>query len=142
MSFGQVGQTDVRTERSSVRRWQAPVLIGAAILLNVGVSQLVQQILHWPLWLDSIGTILVGALLGPLAGAATGVATNLLVGVVSDNHAALPLPSRRRSSAGRPAMRRSLAPLIGCGAWCSPVCWWASAPRSSLPPSPPMSLAG
>lgn len=89
MSSGQVGQTAVRTARS-VRRWQTPVLIAAAILLNVGVGHLVQQVLHWPLWLDSIGTILVGALLGPLAGAATGVATNLLVGVVTDNHAALP----------------------------------------------------
>ncbi len=66
------------------------LLIGAALLLDFGVGYLAGQLLQLPLWLDSISTILVGALLGPLAGAATGVAANLLVGVVTDNHAALP----------------------------------------------------
>jgi energy-coupling factor transport system substrate-specific component len=48
------------------------LLIAAAIILNIALGHLVQNILKWPLYLDSIGTILVGALLGPLAGAATG----------------------------------------------------------------------
>jgi PAS domain S-box-containing protein len=76
---------------SSRSSWvRALLLATAAIGINIALGYLVRHVLQWPLWLDSIGTILVGALLGPLAGAATGVATNLLVGVVTDNHAALP----------------------------------------------------
>ena len=70
--------------------WRALLLIGLAIVVNIAVGRLVREVLHWPLWLDSIGTVLVGALLGPLAGAATGAATNLLVTIFADNRAALP----------------------------------------------------
>jgi energy-coupling factor transport system substrate-specific component len=38
----------------------------------------VQTVLKLPIYLDSIGTILVGVLAGPLAGALTGVLTNLI----------------------------------------------------------------
>jgi PAS domain S-box-containing protein len=56
------------------------VLVLAAIGVNIALGHLVQYTLQWPLFLDSIGTILVGALLGPLAGAATGAVSNLLWG--------------------------------------------------------------
>ncbi|MBP8293563.1 MAG: hypothetical protein KAX65_12380, partial [Caldilineaceae bacterium] len=68
--------------------WRALLLIGLAIVVNIAVGRLVREVLHWPLWLDSIGTVLVGALRGPLAGAATGAATNLLVTIFADNRAA------------------------------------------------------
>jgi PAS domain S-box-containing protein len=55
-----------------------PLLVVTAIVVNMVIGQLVQYVFGWPLYLDSIGTIVVGALLGPLAGAATGAATNLL----------------------------------------------------------------
>jgi energy-coupling factor transport system substrate-specific component len=48
------------------------VLIPVAIAINFAVNWLVLQ-LGLPLYLDSIGTILVGALVGPWAGAVTGV---------------------------------------------------------------------
>lgn len=57
------------------------VLIPIAIAINIAIGQLV-YILKLPIYLDSIGTVLVGALVGPWAGAATGGLTNLLWGVV------------------------------------------------------------
>jgi energy-coupling factor transport system substrate-specific component len=48
------------------------VLIPIAIAINVGVNWLVQQ-LGLPLYLDSIGTVLVGVLVGPWSAALTGI---------------------------------------------------------------------
>jgi PAS domain S-box-containing protein len=53
------------------------LLIGGSIGFNIGVGYLVKFVFKLPLFLDAIGTILVGALLGPLAGAVTGVVTNV-----------------------------------------------------------------
>lgn len=57
------------------------VLIPIAIAINIATGQLVYY-LKLPIYLDSIGTVLVGALVGPWAGAVTGGLTNLLWGVV------------------------------------------------------------
>jgi len=57
------------------------VLIPIAIAINIAIGQLV-YVLKLPIYLDSIGTVLVGALVGPWAGAVTGGLTNLLWGVV------------------------------------------------------------
>ncbi len=54
------------------------VLIPFAIALNIVLGQAVGAALKIPIYLDSIGTILVGALAGPLAGAATGFLANIL----------------------------------------------------------------
>ena len=53
------------------------VLIPLAIAINVVLGQTVASALKVPLYLDSIGTILVGVLAGPFAGAATGLLSNL-----------------------------------------------------------------
>jgi riboflavin transporter FmnP len=53
------------------------VLIPFAIALNIVLGQTVGAALRLPIYLDSVGTILVGVLAGPLAGAATGVLSNL-----------------------------------------------------------------
>ena len=53
------------------------VLIPFAIALNVVLGQTVASALKLPVYLDSIGTILVGVLAGPIAGAATGLLSNL-----------------------------------------------------------------
>ena len=66
------------------------VLAAAAISANIGLGHLVQYTLQWPLFLDSIGTILVGALLGPLAGAATGGLSNVIWAVVLGDQSILP----------------------------------------------------
>jgi energy-coupling factor transport system substrate-specific component len=54
------------------------VLIPFAIALNILMGQTVFAVLKLPIYLDSIGTILVGVLAGPLAGAATGFLANIL----------------------------------------------------------------
>jgi energy-coupling factor transport system substrate-specific component len=53
------------------------VLIPIAIAINVVLGQTVGTALKLPIYLDSIGTILVGVLAGPIAGAATGLLSNL-----------------------------------------------------------------
>mgnify|MGYP003331069544 CR=1 FL=1 len=53
------------------------VLIPVAIAINVAIGQLAIT-LKLPLYLDSIGTILVGVLVGPWAGAITGFLANVV----------------------------------------------------------------
>jgi energy-coupling factor transport system substrate-specific component len=54
-------------------------LIPVAIGINIAVGQLVYGVLKIPfMYLDSIGTVLVGVLAGPLAGALTGLLSNLI----------------------------------------------------------------
>ncbi|HSL98485.1 MAG TPA: hypothetical protein VK831_07930 [Candidatus Deferrimicrobiaceae bacterium] len=57
------------------------VLMAVAIAVNVVAGQLAGNVLRLPLYLDSIGTVLVGVLAGPVAGIVTGVLSNLLWGV-------------------------------------------------------------
>jgi hypothetical protein len=54
------------------------VLIPIAIAINIVLGYITQTVLRLPIYLDSIGTILVGVLAGPIAGAATGAASNLI----------------------------------------------------------------
>lgn len=54
------------------------VLMPIAIALNIILGQAVAAALKIPIYLDSVGTILVGALAGPIAGAVTGLLANLL----------------------------------------------------------------
>jgi energy-coupling factor transport system substrate-specific component len=60
---------------------QTLVLMAVAIAINIAVGYLVQNVLKIPIYLDSIGTVLVGALAGPLAGAATGILANIIWGL-------------------------------------------------------------
>jgi energy-coupling factor transport system substrate-specific component len=52
-------------------------LMPIAIVLNIAIGYLVTT-LKLPLYLDSIGTVLVGALAGPLAGGLTGFLSNIV----------------------------------------------------------------
>ena len=52
-------------------------LMAVAIAINIGVGSLITA-LKLPIYLDSIGTVLVGALAGPWAGALTGLLSNLI----------------------------------------------------------------
>ena len=52
-------------------------LIPVAIAINLAVGALIVA-LRLPIYLDSIGTVLVGALAGPWAGALTGILANLI----------------------------------------------------------------
>jgi hypothetical protein len=71
----------------TLRRWVARqfttrviVLMPVAIAINIVLGASVQQALKLPIYLDSIGTILMGVLAGPLAGALTGILSNLIWG--------------------------------------------------------------
>ncbi len=54
------------------------VLMPLAIAFNIILGQAVATVLKIPIYLDSIGTILVGALAGPIPGALTGLLSNLI----------------------------------------------------------------
>jgi energy-coupling factor transport system substrate-specific component len=60
------------------------VMIPVAIAINIAVGQLIYT-LKIPLYLDSIGTVLVGVLAGPWAGALTGLISNLVWGLTGLN---------------------------------------------------------
>ena len=74
----------MHADRRSTRNARVAVvaLFAAGVALNVLLGQLVRNVLGLPIFLDSVGTILAGALAGPLAGVAVGVASNLLWGVL------------------------------------------------------------
>lgn len=56
-------------------------LIPVAIALNIVIGQIVGTMTTIPLYLDSIGTVMIGVLAGPAAGAFTGILSNLIWGV-------------------------------------------------------------
>ena len=57
-------------------------LIPVAIAINIVIGQIV-SVLKLPVYLDTIGTILVGVLCGPWAGALTGALSNIVWGMFS-----------------------------------------------------------
>lgn len=59
------------------------VLIPVGIALNIAIGQLI-FVLKVPLYMDSIGTVLVGVLAGPLAGALTGLVANIIWGFLGN----------------------------------------------------------
>ncbi len=62
------------------------VLIPVAIAINIVVGQIV-VLLKLPVFLDSIGTVLVAILAGPWAGALTGTLSNIVWGLIIDPNA-------------------------------------------------------
>ncbi|HKG53288.1 MAG TPA: hypothetical protein VKB04_03430, partial [Anaerolineales bacterium] len=56
------------------------VLIPVAIAINITIGQIV-VLLKLPVYLDSIGTVLVAVLCGPWAGAVTGALSNTIWGL-------------------------------------------------------------
>jgi hypothetical protein len=70
------------------------VLMPVGIALNIVLGGAVANAVKLPIYLDSIGTILVGVLCGPIAGALTGGVTNLLWSYV------IPPPFQSASAAG------------------------------------------
>ncbi|MFT5701805.1 MAG: energy-coupling factor transport system substrate-specific component [Desulforhopalus sp.] len=62
-------------------------LMSIAIVINIVAGQLVSM-LKLPIFLDSIGTVLVGLLAGPWAGGLTGLLTNLIWGMITSPVAA------------------------------------------------------
>jgi len=90
------------------------VLIPVAIAINVAVGQLALAV-KVPLYLDSIGTVLVGVLAGPWAGAVTGFLANLLWTITGWYTPAI-------AFAGVAAVIGALAGVFGRAGWAS--IWW------------------
>jgi hypothetical protein len=74
----------VALARSRQLRTATLALIPVAIAINIAMGSIVSY-LKLPIYLDSIGTVLVGVLCGPLAGALTGLLSDLIWSI-------LPLP--------------------------------------------------
>jgi energy-coupling factor transport system substrate-specific component len=62
------------------------VLIPVAIAINVVIGQIV-VLLRLPVYLDSIGTVIVAVIAGPWAGALTGTLSNIIWGLLIDPNA-------------------------------------------------------
>src|SRR5258706_5440816 len=75
LEYGQTKRLDSIARQFDTR---TIVLIPIAIAINIILGQTVAAALKVPIYLDSIGTILVGVLAGPVAGALTGALTNLI----------------------------------------------------------------
>jgi energy-coupling factor transport system substrate-specific component len=93
------------------------VLIPVALAINVAVGQLVLAV-KVPLYLDSIGTVLVGILAGPWAGAVTGFLSNVIWTVTGWFPQAI-------AWAGVAALIGAMAGAFGKAAWMHS--WWKSA---------------
>jgi PAS domain S-box-containing protein len=71
--------------------WTAPIaLIAIGIVVDIAIGQVVRNVLSLPVYLDSIGTILAGALGGPLVGALTGATANVLWGLLFNDPRIVP----------------------------------------------------
>jgi energy-coupling factor transport system substrate-specific component len=75
MSFGE----QLRKDFSTITL----VLMPVAIAINIVIGQIV-VLLKLPVFLDSIGTVLVAVLAGPWAGALTGTLSNIIWGLLID----------------------------------------------------------
>jgi len=75
LEYQQTGRFDSISRQFDTR---TVVLIPIAIAFNIILGQAVGAALKIPIYLDSIGTILVGALAGPIPGALTGFLANML----------------------------------------------------------------
>ncbi|HET6745537.1 MAG TPA: hypothetical protein VFH90_06760 [Candidatus Limnocylindria bacterium] len=71
----QTGRLDSLAREFTTRTY---LLMALGIAVNIILGQAVGAALKIPIYLDSIGTILVGVLCGPIAGAVTGALGNLL----------------------------------------------------------------
>jgi energy-coupling factor transport system substrate-specific component len=92
------------------------VMIPVAIAINVAIGQLIYS-LKLPLYLDSIGTVLVGVLVGPWAGALTGFLANFIWTITG-------LYPEAIAWAGVAAIIGALAGVFREGDWMK--VWWKS----------------
>ena len=100
-------------------------LIPVALALNIITGQVIGTMgLPLPLYMDSIGTVLVGALAGPWAGLVTGVLSSLVWGTF--NPTVVPFAAAYAFVGVAAGLLRKL--FVGA--------WWASSSASSRPCSP------
>ncbi|MEX1249017.1 MAG: hypothetical protein WEA61_11115 [Anaerolineales bacterium] len=90
------------------------VLMAVAIAINIGAGQ-IPRMVGLPLYLDSIGTVLVGVLVGPWAGALTGFLANVVWTLTG-------LYPQAIAWAGVAAIIGALAGVFGQSGWFKQ--WW------------------
>jgi len=90
------------------------VMIPVAIAINIAIGQLIYA-LKVPLYLDSVGTVLVAVLAGPWVGALTGLLSNLIWGMSGLNPTYAPF-------AAVAAVIGMVAGLFGEAGWWKS--WW------------------
>jgi hypothetical protein len=100
------------------------VLIPIAIAINIVLGQTVAAALKVPIYMDSIGTIFVGAVAGPVPGMLTGLLTNLLWTYV------LPAPFNSQYAAPFAIVAVEIGLLAGIF---GRIGWFRVRPASSLP---------
>lgn len=83
--------TSTAMKTSTIFSTRALVLAAIGIALNMALGQ-VASFLNLPIFLDSIGTVLVAVLCGPVIGGLTGLLTNLLWGLIQGPTAAFFAP--------------------------------------------------
>lgn len=89
-------------------------LIAVAIAINIGAGQIPRAV-GLPLYLDSIGTVLVGVMVGPWAGAVTGFLANVVWTLTG-------LYPQAIAWAGVAAIIGALAGVFGQSGWFKQ--WW------------------
>jgi hypothetical protein len=100
------------------------VLIPIAIAINIVLGQTVAAALKVPIYMDSIGTIFVGVVAGPVPGMLTGLLSNLLWTYV------LPAPFNSQYAAPFAIVAVEIGLFAGIF---GRVGWFRSRPASSLP---------
>jgi hypothetical protein len=108
------GQFDTRTI----------VLMPIAIAINIVLGQTVAAALKIPVYFDSIGTIFVGVVAGPIAGLLTGVLSNLIWTYI------LPAPFRSDFAAPFFVVAAEIGLLAGVFGWFG---WFRSRPNTPWP---------
>ena len=92
-------------------------LMPIAIAVNITVGQFVGTLTPIPLYLDSLGSVIIGVLAGPAAGALTGILANLIWGVTIN-------PTVIAFTAGAAFVGAAAGWAARLGAFRAP--WWAA----------------
>jgi hypothetical protein len=100
------------------------VLIPIAIAINIVLGQTVAAALKIPVYFDSIGTILVGVVAGPIPGLLTGLLANLIWTYV------LPAPFQSAYAAPFAVVAAEIGLLAGIFGWFG---WFRSRPNTPWP---------
>lgn len=91
-------------------------LVPVAIALNIVIGHVVGNLTPIPLYLDALGSVMIGVMAGPAAGALTGVLTNVIWGLTLD-------PSTIAFTAGAAFVGAAAGWAARLGAFKKP--WWA-----------------
>ncbi|MCZ9308984.1 ECF transporter S component [Corynebacterium uberis] len=110
-------------------------IIPGALVLNIVIGELVGSF-ALPIYLDSLGTVLIAALAGPAVGTATGALSSVVWGLI--NPAALPFAAVSALTGGaagviaRRGWLRSAWKLVASGAVLGAVCGMLAAPVAAF----------